>query len=118
LERDSHELEVTPNFKFIVSFGESLERVCQELDIHSYHKLVPIWDGTSCDQNFLGKSSLQNEFKSFMSWSEAGSWQKICPQHFSNLEMLQETPENRDQSNKMLLSGKTYYTFVVKMVKI
>ena len=32
LERDCHEVEVTPNLEFLVTFGVSLEGVCHELD--------------------------------------------------------------------------------------
>jgi hypothetical protein len=31
LGRDCHEVEVTPNFEFLVTLGMSLERVCHKL---------------------------------------------------------------------------------------
>ncbi len=31
LEGDCHEVEVTPNLELLVTFGMSLERVCNEL---------------------------------------------------------------------------------------
>jgi hypothetical protein len=32
LEENCHKLEVTPNFKLLVTFGMSVEGVCHELD--------------------------------------------------------------------------------------
>ena len=32
LEGDCHDLEVTPNLELLVTFGRSLEGVCNELD--------------------------------------------------------------------------------------
>ncbi len=31
LEGDCHEVEVTPNLELLVTFGKSLDRVCNEL---------------------------------------------------------------------------------------
>jgi hypothetical protein len=32
LEGDCHEIEVTPNLELLVTFGESFEGVCHQLD--------------------------------------------------------------------------------------
>jgi hypothetical protein len=41
LERDCHEVEVTPNLELLVTFGMSLEGVCHELYTQFYYKLIP-----------------------------------------------------------------------------
>ncbi len=41
LEKDCHEVEVTPNLKLLVTFGMSLEGVCDELYTQFHNKLMP-----------------------------------------------------------------------------
>ncbi len=41
LEGDCHEVEVTPNLEFLVSFGKSLEGVCHQLYTLFHYKLMP-----------------------------------------------------------------------------
>jgi hypothetical protein len=84
LEGDCHEVQVTPNSEFLVTFGMPLEGVCHELYTLFHYKLIPNLEAT---KNSLGVRKL-------WVWSEVGPRLKICPQASMLLYMFQAAKGN------------------------
>jgi hypothetical protein len=82
LKGDCYEVGVTPNLELLVTFGMSLEGVCHKLYTQFHYKLIPNYERSNCDQNFLEKSSFQIGCENVS--SEISSGLKTCPQLLQN----------------------------------